>query len=138
MAKRGPNTTCLRPRAALHEKTVANACTIACSASGSTAFPLPSRSMCATGYVCWINRSAARPASASAAVEADAGLAALRLIQQTYPVAHIDRDGNGKAVLPDAEQAMVHAFATVFSWSAARGRKHVVFGPRFAIYPAVV
>ena len=33
---------------------------------------------------------------------------------------------------------MVHAFATVFSWSAARRRKHVVFGPRFAIYPAVV
>jgi hypothetical protein len=78
------------------------------------------------------------PWLASAAVEADAGLAALRLIQHTYPVAHIDRDGNGKAVLPDAEQAMVHAFATVFSWSAARRRKHVTFGPRFAIYPAVV
>ncbi|HEY4400407.1 MAG TPA: protein O-GlcNAcase, partial [Acidimicrobiia bacterium] len=74
----------------------------------------------------------------SAAVEADAGLAALRLIQHTYPVAHIDRDGNGRAVLPDAEQAMVHAFATLFSWSAARRRRHVVFGPRFAIYPAVV
>ena len=78
------------------------------------------------------------PWLASAAVEAEAGLAALRLIQHTYPVAHIDRDGKGKAVLPDAEQAMVHAFATVFSWSAARRRKHVVFGPRFAIYPAVV
>jgi hyaluronoglucosaminidase len=79
-----------------------------------------------------------KPWLASAGVEADAGLAALRLIQQTYPVAYIDRDGNGKAVLPDAEQAMVHAFAMLFSWSAARRRKHVVFGPRFAIYPAVV
>jgi hypothetical protein len=26
----------------------------------------------------------------------------------------------------------------VFSWSAARRSKHVVFGPRFAFYPAVV
>ncbi|HEV3135078.1 MAG TPA: beta-N-acetylglucosaminidase domain-containing protein, partial [Acidimicrobiia bacterium] len=78
------------------------------------------------------------PWLASASVEVDAGLAALRLIQHTYPVAHIDPDGNGNAVLPDAEQAMVHAFATLFSWSAARRRKHVVFGPRFAIYPAVV
>jgi hypothetical protein len=33
---------------------------------------------------------------------------------------------------------MVHAFATVFSWMAARRRKHVVFGPRFAFYPAVI
>jgi len=57
--------------------------------------------------------------------------------QATY-VARIDRDGDGKAVLPDAEPAMVHAFATVFSWTAARRRKHVVFGPRFAFYPAVV
>jgi hypothetical protein len=33
---------------------------------------------------------------------------------------------------------MIHAFAVVFSWSAARRSKHVVFGPRFAFYPAVV
>jgi hypothetical protein len=78
------------------------------------------------------------PWLAAAAVEAEAGLAALRLIQHTYPVAHISRDGNGKAVGPDAELAMVHAFAAVFSWSAARRRKHVVFGPRFAFYPAVI
>jgi hyaluronoglucosaminidase len=78
------------------------------------------------------------PWLASAAVEAEAGLAALKLIQHTYPVAGIQRDGNGKAVPADAELTMVHAFAAVFSWSAARRRKHVVFGPRFAIYPAVV
>jgi hypothetical protein len=78
------------------------------------------------------------PWLAAAAVEAEAGLAALRLIQHTYPVAHISRDGNGKALGPDAELAMVHAFAAVFSWSAARRRKHVVFGPRFAFYPAVI
>jgi hyaluronoglucosaminidase len=74
----------------------------------------------------------------AAAVEAEAGLAALRLVQQTYPVAHIAPDGNAKAVGPDAEAAMIHAFAAVFSWSAARRRKHVVFGPRFAFYPAVI
>src|SRR5437763_3358045 len=78
------------------------------------------------------------PWLSSAAVESDAGLAALRLIQHTYPVARIQRDGNGKAVAADAERAMVHAFAVVFSWSAARRRKRVVFGPRFAFYPAVV
>jgi hyaluronoglucosaminidase len=74
----------------------------------------------------------------AAVVEAEAGLAALRLIQNTYPVARIDRDGDGKAVGPEAEAAMIHAFAAVFSWSAARRRKHVVFGPRFAFYPAVI
>ncbi len=72
------------------------------------------------------------------ATEAEAGLAALRLIQQTYPVAHIARDGNGRACSPDAELAMIHAFAAVFSWSAARRVQHVAFGPRFAVYPAVV
>jgi hyaluronoglucosaminidase len=74
----------------------------------------------------------------AAVVEAEAGLAALRLVQQTYPVAHIAPDGNGKALGPDAEAAMIHAFAALFSWSAARRRKHVVFGPRFAFYPAVI
>ena len=78
------------------------------------------------------------PWLAAAAVEAEAGLAALRLIQHTYPVAHVSRDGNGKALAPDAELAMVHVFATVFSWSAARRGEHVVFGPRFAFYPAVI
>ncbi len=74
----------------------------------------------------------------AAASEAEAGLAALRLIQQTYPVVHMARDGNGRAFRPDAELAMIHAFAAVFSWSAARRVKHVAFGPRFAVYPAVV
>jgi hyaluronoglucosaminidase len=74
----------------------------------------------------------------AAVVEAEAGLAALRLVQQTYPVAHIAPDGNGKAAGPDAEAAMIHVFAAVFSWSAARRCKHVVFGPRFAFYPAVI
>jgi hyaluronoglucosaminidase len=78
------------------------------------------------------------PWLASATVEAEAGLAALRLVQQCHPVGWIDRDGNGKAFSVDAELAMVHAFAAVFSWSAARRAKHVVFGPRFAFYPAVV
>ena len=30
------------------------------------------------------------------------------------------------------------AFGVVFQWTEARRSEHVVFGPRFAIYPAVV
>lgn len=78
------------------------------------------------------------PWLSAAATEAEAGLAALRLIQQTYPVARISETGTGKAAGADAELAMIHAFATVFAWSAARRSEHVVFGPRFALYPAVV
>jgi hyaluronoglucosaminidase len=78
------------------------------------------------------------PWLAAAATEAEAGLAALRLVQQTYPIARVHRDGNGRAVAAEAESAMIHAFAVVFAWSAARRRNRVVFGPRFAVYPAVV
>jgi len=78
------------------------------------------------------------PWLADAAAEAEAGLAALRLIQQTYPVTRGPGDGVGEVVDPDPELAMIHAFAVVFSWSTARRSKHVVFGPRFAFYPAVI
>ncbi len=71
--------------------------------------------------------------------EADAGAAALRLLQQIRPVARRDADGNGRAAAPDAEAAMVHCFALMFAWSAARdGTDAVVLGPRFAMHPAVV
>jgi hypothetical protein len=33
---------------------------------------------------------------------------------------------------------MLHAFAVLFAWSAARRGERVVFGPRFTVYPAVV
>jgi hypothetical protein len=33
---------------------------------------------------------------------------------------------------------MEHAFFLLYSWSGARGNDRSVFGPRFAIYPAVV
>jgi len=78
------------------------------------------------------------PWLADAVTEAGAGLAALRLIQQTYPVARDSGGRAGEVVGPDPELAMIHAFAVVFSWSTARRSKHVVFGPRFAFYPAVV
>jgi hypothetical protein len=78
------------------------------------------------------------PWLADAATEAEAGMAALRLIQQTYAVTRVSDDRPGTVVGPDPELAMIHAFAVVFSWSAARRSKHVVFGPRFAFYPAVV
>jgi hyaluronoglucosaminidase len=72
------------------------------------------------------------------AVESEAGLAALRLLQHVRPVARRTGDGHGKAAVPDAETAMLHAFAALFAWSAARRGERVVFGPRFAVYPAVV
>jgi hyaluronoglucosaminidase len=70
--------------------------------------------------------------------EGDAGLAALRLVQQVRPVATRDATGAGRVVAPDAESAMIHAFAMLFAWTAARQGLVVVGGPRFALHPAVV
>lgn len=70
--------------------------------------------------------------------EADAGLAALRLVQQVRPVAVRDEAGAGRVAAPDAESAMIHAFAMLFAWSGARQGRMVVGGPRFALHPAVV
>lgn len=62
-----------------------------------------------------------------AAREAGAALAAVGLLEELG------------APDPEAEPLMIHAFATVFSWSAARAHgDRVTFGPRFAVYPAVV
>lgn len=62
-----------------------------------------------------------------ARVETGAGIAALKLLE------HID------GPTADAEQAMQLAFGMVFAWSHARSQHdRVVFGPRFAVYPAVV
>jgi hypothetical protein len=38
----------------------------------------------------------------------------------------------------DAETAMHTAFLVMYSWTGARRSAQVVFGPRFALYPAVV
>lgn len=78
------------------------------------------------------------PWLAGAVVEAEAGLASLRLLQNVRPVARLDDEGNGKVAGSDAEAAMLHAFAVLFAWSQARRSDRVVFGPRFAVYPAVV
>lgn len=78
------------------------------------------------------------PWLARAAIEADAGLAALRLLQHVRPVARRSEEGHGKAAVPDADAAMLHTFAVLLAWSAARRGERVVFGPRFAVYPAVV
>ncbi len=77
------------------------------------------------------------PWAAAARVEAAAGLAALRLVQQIRPVA-ARGDGTLQAVAPDADDAMQHAFVLLFTWQAARGNDRVVFGPRFALYTPVV
>jgi hyaluronoglucosaminidase len=71
--------------------------------------------------------------------EADAGLAALRLLQQIRPVASRAEDGTGRAAAPDAEAAMIHCFALLFAWNVARDATDaVVLGPRFAMHPAVI
>jgi hypothetical protein len=69
--------------------------------------------------------------------EVDAALAALRLLQQTHAIAVAGDDAT--ALPPDPETAMIHAFALLFAWSAARDApRRVVLGPRFVIHPAVV
>ena len=65
------------------------------------------------------------------ALEADAALAALRLVRRLH--ARPETDG-----APDAETLMLQCFALLFAWSAARDGRFVVLGPRFAIRPAVV
>jgi hyaluronoglucosaminidase len=77
------------------------------------------------------------PWTEAARVEAAAGLAALRLLQQIRPVAALG-DGTVQAVAPDADDAMQHAFVLLFTWQTARRTERVVFGPRFALYTPVV
>ncbi|HET9729031.1 MAG TPA: beta-N-acetylglucosaminidase domain-containing protein, partial [Acidimicrobiia bacterium] len=78
------------------------------------------------------------PWARAARAAADAGLAALRLIQASRPVATVGEDGRGHAVRPDPEPAMHAAFAVLYVWSGARADENVVYGPRFAIYTPVV
>jgi hypothetical protein len=65
------------------------------------------------------------PWAAAARTEAEAGLAAVRLIQQVNAG-------------PEPESAMQTAFFVLYMWQAARADENVVFGPRFAIYTPVV
>jgi hyaluronoglucosaminidase len=78
------------------------------------------------------------PWANAARLAAEAGLAALRLVQQVRPVAAVDDGGRGRVVAPDAERAMHAAFLVMFSWSSARADGRVVYGPRFAMYSPVV
>jgi hyaluronoglucosaminidase len=78
------------------------------------------------------------PWAEAARVHAEAGLAALRLVQAIRPVATISDDGRGRAASPDAERAMHAAFAAMFLWKAARADGKVVYGPRFAMYTPIV
>jgi hyaluronoglucosaminidase len=60
--------------------------------------------------------------------EADAGIAALRLLE----LLATDEPR-------DAERLMIHSFVLLFAWAAARDAPpRVVLGPRFAMHPAVV
>jgi hyaluronoglucosaminidase len=78
------------------------------------------------------------PWAAAARREAEAGLAAAALVQQVRPVATVGPDGSGTAAAPAPEAAMHAAFGVLFAWAGARANDRVVFGPRFAVYPAVV
>jgi hyaluronoglucosaminidase len=70
-----------------------------------------------------------RPWLAQARRETRAGLAALQLLE---------RVGTASPEPADAPTNLLYAFATLLAWNGARRRDHVVFGPRFALYPAVV
>ena len=78
------------------------------------------------------------PWAAAARREAEAGLAALRLIQASRPVAAVDAAGRGRVAAPDPEAAMHTAFMVLYVWRGARTDERVVFGPRFAIYTPVI
>lgn len=67
----------------------------------------------------------------AAGAAADAGIAAVRLLDRiagVMPTAGADV----------AESLMQHAFGVLFLWQGARNAREVVFGPRFTIYPAIV
>jgi beta-N-acetylglucosaminidase len=78
------------------------------------------------------------PWAGAARRAAEAGLAALRLIQASRPVARVEADGGGRAAPPDPEPAMHAAFLVLYVWKGVRAEERVVFGPRFAIYTPVV
>ena len=78
------------------------------------------------------------PWAAAAGRAAEAGLAALRLIQAARPVATVDSAGRGRVAAPEPEAAMHAAFAVLYVWKGARTDERVVYGPRFAIYTPVV
>jgi hyaluronoglucosaminidase len=78
------------------------------------------------------------PWARAARVEAEAGLAALRLLQASRPVAAPISQNLGRAAGPAAEPAMQTAFAVLYLWQGARADEKVVFGPRFALYTPVV
>ena len=74
-----------------------------------------------------------------AAREGEAGLAALRLLQQVRPIAALDAEGSGRAAAPDAELALTQCFTLLFMWTAAReASREIVFGPRFGLHAAIV
>jgi hyaluronoglucosaminidase len=80
-----------------------------------------------------------RPWLQQARREADAAAAALRLLQHLRPVACRDADGRGRAATIDAEASMLHCFALLFAWRAARdATRAIVLGPRFGMHPAVI
>jgi len=78
------------------------------------------------------------PWAVAASAHATAGLAALRLIQQATPLAAAGADGGTRVIPPEPEAAMQHAFALTYTWLGARADEHVVYGPRFAVYSAIV
>jgi hypothetical protein len=78
------------------------------------------------------------PWAGAARRAAEAGLAALRLIQAARPAVVVDAEGRGRAAPPDPEPAMHAAFIVLYVWKGVRAEESVVFGPRFAIYTPVV
>lgn len=100
----------------------------------------PGWASAATALAVWL-RAAARATAPGiddevpeflAAVRAEAAfcLTALRLYQDTKPVASIHVDGRGRAVGPDEDAAMRHGMAVVAGWKAIRRGEQQVLGAR--------
>ena len=72
------------------------------------------------------------PWADAARAEADAGLAATRLLHA------LRGTGDGVPTTETAERLLRLAFVFVTTWANARRNRRVVYGPRFAVYPAVL
>jgi hyaluronoglucosaminidase len=78
------------------------------------------------------------PWAQAARRQSEAGLAALRLLQQCRPVAAAAGTGPARAAPPDPERSMHAALGVLFVWQGARADQNVVYGPRFSVYTPVV
>lgn len=79
------------------------------------------------------------PWAAAAGREAEAGLAALRLLQHLHPVVARHTDGRSRIEVGGADRGLHLSFLLLVAWSEARlVADRVVFGPRHSVRPGLV